>query len=710
MDYLDDIPYESLQTIEFGVNLLDFSEAVRADEIATALIPLGAKLESGGDEEVRVDITGVNGGLDYITDADAAAVFGTIYAVEYWDDVSLPENLLAKARVRLNELSKGVSTLTLTAVDLSLIDKTIDEFGMLEYVQVKDLAHGFDSRLLVRKMSIDLTNPENSKLVIGREAKGLSSFTADTKKQVEKVISDYVTGEKLTEVRNKLTGEIDGMAAYLDGKLEYIHLAWANNQAGTSGFSTTVSTGKSYIGIYSDNQTAGSTDPSKYAWSLIKGADGSQGLPGPPGTDGQTPYFHTAWANSADGTVGFSTTVSTGKLYLGTYADYTAADSSAPSKYAWSLIKGDKGDTGDTGSQGVPGTPGTNGQTLYTWLKYADTPTTGMSDSPTGKTYMGLAYNKASAAESSVYADYTWSLIKGADGVPGTPGTNGQTLYTWVKYADSPTSGMSDSPTNKAYIGLAYNKSTATESTVYTDYTWSLIKGADGAAGAAGAPGASAYFYQAWADSADGTLNFSATDPDRMYLGTYASNTAPIPNVNDPANYKWIELAKKVEEDFDDKLTGIYNDILSVYTAITQESDNIRMEVGANYVSENDHAIDISDLYTMLQQTADSFTFYFNNLQQQITDVDGGTQAQFSETSKYIRFIDGAIEIGEEDNPLTIRISNNRMSFLQSGLEIAYVSESKLFITDAEMLNSLQIGRFAFFPRASGNTSFRRVI
>ena len=142
------------------------------------------------------------------------------------------------------------------------------------------------------------------------------------------------------------------------------------------------------------------------------------------------------------------------------------------------------GNTGAQGSQGIPGNPGADGVSLYTWIKYADTPTTGMSDSPTGKTYMGIAYNKTSSTESSVYSDYEWSLIKGTDGIQGPPGNDGQTTYTWVKYADTVTgTGMSDDPTGKTYIGLAFNKTTATESTTATDYQWSLIQGPQGAPG-----------------------------------------------------------------------------------------------------------------------------------------------------------------------------------------------------------------------------------
>jgi len=136
-------------------------------------------------------------------------------------------------------------------------------------------------------------------------------------------------------------------------------------------------------------------------------------------------------------------------------------------------LQGLQGDKGDQGIQGP------TGPTLYTWVKYADTPTSGMSNFPDGKTYMGIAYNKTTATESSTYADYTWSLIKGAQGdqgIQGPSGPQGNPTYTWIKYADTVTgSGMSDSPTGKRFLGLAHNKTTATESTNPGDYNWSPL-------------------------------------------------------------------------------------------------------------------------------------------------------------------------------------------------------------------------------------------
>lgn len=260
------------------------------------------------------------------------------------------------------------------------------------------------------------------------------------------------------------------------GKTTYFHIKYSSvaNPATSSQMTETPNT---YIGTYVDFTETDSTDPSKYTWSQFKGSQGEKGekgIPGTNGTNGKTSYLHIAYATNSTGTTGFSVSDSTDKTYIGQYTDFTENDSTDPTKYSWSLIKGDKGDTG------LQGPKGADGKQLFTWLKYADTPTSGMSDNPSGKNYIGLAYNKDTAIESTNYSDYTWSLIKGEKGdtgVAGPKGADGQQFYTWIKYADSPTTGMSDSPNNKNYIGLAYNKTTSAESSNYADYTWSLIKG-----------------------------------------------------------------------------------------------------------------------------------------------------------------------------------------------------------------------------------------
>lgn len=137
-----------------------------------------------------------------------------------------------------------------------------------------------------------------------------------------------------------------------DGKTSYAHIAYANSADGKTDFSVSDSN-REYIGMYADFTEQDSTNPDDYAWTLVKGANGSQGIPGKAGADGKTPYFHIAYANSADGKTGFDVVVSAGKQYIGQYTDYdTPDDSIDPTKYSWTKIKGEQGEKGE---QGVPG-------------------------------------------------------------------------------------------------------------------------------------------------------------------------------------------------------------------------------------------------------------------------------------------------------------------------------------------------------------------
>ena len=129
----------------------------------------------------------------------------------------------------------------------------------------------------------------------------------------------------------------------------------------------------------------------------------------------------------------------------------------------------------------MDGDDGQDGTTYYTWFKFADDKYgNGMSTSPDGKEYLGIAYNKVTPVMSNNPEDYQWARITG-EGVPGKPGDDGKTYYTWVRYADDASgNGMSDSPNGKYYIGFAYNKEVPTESSNPTDYQWSKYKGDDG--------------------------------------------------------------------------------------------------------------------------------------------------------------------------------------------------------------------------------------
>lgn len=157
----------------------------------------------------------------------------------------------------------------------------------------------------------------------------------------------------------------------------------------------------------------------------------------------------------------------------------------------YQLIAAD-GTNGKDGLDGVAGQDGKDGKTFYTWIRYADDAEgNGISNDPTGKAYIGFAYNKESPLESNNPEDYVWSDIKGEQGVKGDKGEDGTQYYTWIAYSDNADGNpMYQQPNdNTKYIGIAVNKITETEGTDPSEYTWSKFRGEDGKDGLNGADG-----------------------------------------------------------------------------------------------------------------------------------------------------------------------------------------------------------------------------
>lgn len=358
-----------------------------------------------------------------------------------------------------------------------------------------------------------------------------------------------------------------------DGRTPYVHFAYADSPDGYKGFTTSEMlafiddidseptkvkvdvTAKIYMGTYTDYTEEDSQDPKRYQWQKVRGADGANGTPGKPGADGRTPYVHFAYADSADGRTGFTVYGDPNKKYMGTYTDFTQADSTDPTKYKWSLIKGAdgangaqgiQGPQGPKGDQGIPGQRGADGRTQYTHIAYADNAFgAGMSQTDSNKQYIGV-YQDFNAVDSTNPNSYKWTKWKGDDGVnglPGPKGADGRTPYVHFAYSNSAngTSGFSVSDSSgKEYIGT-YTDFTQADSTNPNVYKWTKIKGSDGAPGKAGADGKTSYVHFAYAESKDGRKGFSiGSSVDKYYIGTYTDFTQA--DSTDPTRYKWTSL------------------------------------------------------------------------------------------------------------------------------------------------------------------------
>ena len=304
-----------------------------------------------------------------------------------------------------------------------------------------------------------------------------------------------------------------------DGKTQYTHIAYANSADGSKDFSVSDSN-REYIGMYVDFTQNDSTDPTKYAWSKIKGANGENGTPGKPGADGKTTYLHIAYANSADGKTGFSTTDGTNKLYIGQYTDYTQADSTDATKYTWTKIKGEQGERGpqgvpglqgiqgpkgDQGIQGPQGNAGATGpqgpagQTTYFHIKYSSVanPTSSSQMTETPSTYIGT-YVDFTQADSEDPKKYAWSRFQGVQGpqgtqgIPGTNGANGKTSYLHIKYSNDGGKTFTGNSGEDVgtYIGTCVDYNQSDPASVGS-YKWAKIKGEQGATGPQGPAGSS---------------------------------------------------------------------------------------------------------------------------------------------------------------------------------------------------------------------------
>ena len=284
-----------------------------------------------------------------------------------------------------------------------------------------------------------------------------------------------------------------------NGLTSYFHIKYSPVQNPTA--SQMTETPDVFIGTYVDFTKEDSNDPSKYTWARfegIQGATGEQGIPGINGEDGKTSYLHIKYSN--DGQTFTDNNGETPGEWIGQYTDFEKNDSNVFSDYKWSKIKGaqgpvgpegpqgPQGERGPTGSQGIPGT------SSYFHVKYsANSNGNPMTDTP--NTYIGTAVTTSPTAPTS-YTSYTWSRFKGAQGergeqgIPGIDGENGQTSYLHIKYSDDGSSFTANNgETPGAWIGQ-YVDFTEADSTVFSKYKWSKIKGDKGDKGDTGLPGA----------------------------------------------------------------------------------------------------------------------------------------------------------------------------------------------------------------------------
>lgn len=306
------------------------------------------------------------------------------------------------------------------------------------------------------------------------------------------------------------------------------------------------------------------------------------------------------------------------------------------------------------------GEPGKDGTTYYTWFKFADDEYgNGMSSSPDGKEYLGIAYNKETPVMSNNPEDYQWARITG-EGIPGKPGADGKTYYTWVRYADDARGdGMSDSPNGKYYIGFAYNKEVPTESNNPADYQWSKYKGDDGK------------------DGTDGAIK-SETPPDDKTKLWYDT-------VNNVLKYwdgeKWVE-------------------------AYTEDIEDAKDAAGNAQESANTAISSVNNINTSLEKYKNEVRAEFKNT---VTYVNGKTEVIDTWVRQGSDGVTPFLELGGTSNDLKARLTNSRLGFYEGDKGLAYFGNEKAYMPVAEVDNlsakRVGVGNYAMLDNGDGHLS-----
>lgn len=182
LSYTADITNVSTQEIRLGKNLLDCKKTSNNEDVFSGIVPLGAKEEGS---EIRIDVFNVNGGSVYVTNADAVALYGTIYKQVIFENITNSRTLLETAKAYLAQNYAGISTVEITAADLATSENNLDSFKVGQWVNVYDNLHFSESpqMFLIRKITIDLLNPAKNKITIGKTKKGLTESLSDSAKE-----------------------------------------------------------------------------------------------------------------------------------------------------------------------------------------------------------------------------------------------------------------------------------------------------------------------------------------------------------------------------------------------------------------------------------------------------------------------------------------------------------------------------------------------
>lgn len=440
-----------------------------------------------------------------------------------------------------------------------------------------------------------------------------------------------------------------------DGKTQYTHIAYADNATG-GGFSQTDQT-KAYIGMYVDFTATDSTDPTKYKWSKWhgdKGATGAQGIQGPKGADGKTPYLHIAYANSADGKTGFSTSNTGNKRYLGTYTDYTQADSTDPTKYKWF---------------DMVGTVEVGGVNLYALSKNSEIYTFGVSEFTQNVGTGEISWKTASASD-SFFGNFTSQI--------GNVYSENYGIKIPVVQGKDILVNLTDDRLIKNYVMFWGEDNALVKNTI--KYTTNKFK--------------------IQANRLEGvsylTFRFGVNE-NTQEIGTLIKTKVKVEYGN--VYTDWSPSPEDTQEQIDSKADQALTE--QQLNALAEQDNLIKAEMEAkasidtvdkwitayeNYVKAND--ADKAKSEQALKEASERIV----QMKYEVNDL----KIVWEAIDRFMSFQNEGLVIGKKDGSAYAKFSDDRISLFSGSSEVMYISQGTLNIANGIFTKTIQIGRFRF--------------
>lgn len=472
-------------------------------------------------------------------------------------------------------------------------------------------------------------------------------------------VEAYLNEELVASTQISFTDTEDGA----DGKATYTHIAYALDETGTTGFSVSDNTGKTYIGMYVDDNIIDSNDPKKYKWNLIKGADGARGIQGPAGADGKTPYWHVAYANSSDGKTDFSVTDSLNKRYIGQYTDYIAIDSSDPTKYRWTDMVGTV-------------VVGTNNLIDGT------------------KSFVGTDWFTSATLEDENLSNYPFTLKKWISGQKVSHAKDiiveqGVT-YTFSAYVKREVAG--DLYFYLYDIADGFITSDTPRETIIKNVDSSLRR-----------------FEITFTPTKTGKIRprFAMVSSEQ---GSFSSGGFMLVRGNKTGD--WQESEADKASNLDSKADGGFT--VEQLNAIAEEQRLMKanLEAAASLQEVQDKAKELLDQIKKIEdgQKVSEQTMVSNanrvvQILAKLDDVQLVTEA----ITQYMSYSEDGLVIKMKDGTSSVRVTTDRISFYSGGTETAFISQGFLQIDSGVFTLRLRIGSFLFEESSKGRLQIKKI-